>query len=434
MLKSEYLNDENVSRFVVWLRERLETSDFAHSYVNRLSNTKWQCSSLFDAFTQYNWRSSSGNDFNANALALTGLQERLEAALQENDDERTCEAAVDVMRWGGVVAGNVRWLRSNQNGLAQTLKSIRDALNSGNDSDERLTAPELRFNAGMTKVYSLICNSLLIYDSRVAAAITLAVMKYCQAQKMSSVPTLLQFPWAPAKEATTSRKPKCRNPSQGEFCFPKLAAGPTHAFWNLRASWLLEAVLAGSESRFAGESISSSLRALEAALFMIGYDLTDSLPESQESVIGEIDDDQWIACTTHGKGVEFFYRIENAEIKTKGRENPDSVTTFNEQEINEILFVLWREFGHSPFPLSNNVIHVPAGTAQSGLGSIYYQVTGKSSANTSRLAAILEDQCVFIPCNQGNLHWALDVSALGLNEDSKKVGIRPYLNSQSDSA
>lgn len=88
----------------------------------------------------------------------------------------------------------------------------------------------------MTKVYSLICESLVIYDSRVAAALGWIVVKYCQAMGLRQVPTELRFPWAPAKSAPGASNPKQRNPSAGSLIFPTLRAGALHAEWNLKAS------------------------------------------------------------------------------------------------------------------------------------------------------------------------------------------------------
>ncbi|MNP30580.1 hypothetical protein D3C76_1236580 [compost metagenome] len=60
--------------------------------------------------------------------------------------------------------------------------------------------------------------------------------------------------------------------------FPPLQGGTLHAQWNIRASQILAAVLAHDNAKHSGfnkddGSGSSPLRRLEAALFMIGYDL-----------------------------------------------------------------------------------------------------------------------------------------------------------------
>jgi hypothetical protein len=128
----------------------------------------------------------------------------------------------------------------------------------------------------MTKVYSLICDDFVIYDSRVAAALGWAVLRFCKATGRATVPSLLQFPFAPAKEALNQITPKRRDPSQGAFQFPRLYRGRHHAEWNLKASWALKAALACAPEKSlfrAGAQSGQALRAMEASLFMFGYDL-----------------------------------------------------------------------------------------------------------------------------------------------------------------
>jgi len=54
------------------------------------------------------------------------------------------------------------------------------------DLDSPKFKRNLRVNAGMSKVYSLICESFIIYDSRVVAALGWLVMKYCSDRKLTS--------------------------------------------------------------------------------------------------------------------------------------------------------------------------------------------------------------------------------------------------------
>jgi hypothetical protein len=96
---------------------------------------------------------------------------------------------------------------------------------------------------------------------------------------LSKVPEGLCFPWAAAKEGKNTLAPKRRDPGTGGLKFKVLRSGHHHAMWNMRASWVLSAVLAhpsAAGSRFhLVPTPNDPLRALEAALFMIGYDLGD---------------------------------------------------------------------------------------------------------------------------------------------------------------
>jgi hypothetical protein len=284
MTKTQYLADPHVKNFIQWMSENLTNDTLAHSYTNRVTNECWTCTSLIDAVSQYNWTFPSipdfsvtgGSSFKDNSNALGVLQSRLFKALEienNNSDFDACQAAIAVMTWGNVRAWNVQWLQANQIGLRNLLLNVSSQFNSGNTSQN---PKKLRFNAGMTKVYSLLCNDFIIYDSRVAAALGWAVVKFCKNTKLKEVPQGLAFPWAPAKENSNAINPKRRNPSENGLQFPRLRSGNYHADWNLKASWLLKAILEQTAEQDVFKDIcqpKDTLRAFEAALFMIGYDL-----------------------------------------------------------------------------------------------------------------------------------------------------------------
>jgi hypothetical protein len=285
MKRHSYLCVAHVAGFVTWLATELESSTlFQHAYTNRRSNAQWACTSLYDAFQRYSWNHpgnvrlgyNAGACISSNAIALDALRRDLQAA--GGNDALCLQASADVMAWGGVTARNTDWLKDNERGLASMLQSVKMAIDAQDSELPVLRAAGLRFNSGMTKIYSLICDNFVIYDSRVAAAMGWLVAKYCQAKGLSQVPKELCFPWSAAKEGETTLVPKRRNPAVGNLYFKRLRAGRHHALWNLRASWVLSAALdhpAAQASRFNTHvaAPTNALRALEAALFMIGYDL-----------------------------------------------------------------------------------------------------------------------------------------------------------------
>lgn len=62
--------------------------------------------------------------------------------------------------------------------------------------------------------------------------------------------------------------------SSSMYKFPKLDNTPAkHTENNMRANWLLKAIIDNTKSDFAELDEKIRLRALEAALFMIGYDV-----------------------------------------------------------------------------------------------------------------------------------------------------------------
>ena len=278
MKKDCYIADKNVQGFVAWLSSNLESDAFKHSYWNREKREVWSCSSLSDAWKKYEWvflkvdrlGVKRGRSYADNECALRTIKDSLICALKSGSDSATRDAAIDVMTWGGVRGGNVNWLTKNEKGLADLLLSTQDALDQADTKEAERLGSNIRFNAGMTKIYSLICKNFVIYDSRVAATLGWGVVKYCEQNSLEEIPKELCFPHAPFRGGMHKR-----DASVNSKKFPILRRGQHHMQWNLKASWLLESVLKhenvkGTEVFEHGQS---PLRALEAALFMIGYDL-----------------------------------------------------------------------------------------------------------------------------------------------------------------
>lgn len=293
-----YATLPHVAEFIEWLAGELDSPTlFKHTYLDRRSNTLWFCDSLHDAHQAYAWNHpgiarlgvAPGECSASNAEALDALRDDLLAA--GSNDALMLQAALDVMAWGGVTAHNAQWLKANEAGLARMLLEVKTALINKDPDAPVLRSNALRFNAGMTKIYSLICPDFVIYDSRVAAALGLLVVKYCQANGLDTVPAGLDFPWAAAKEGDSMLDPKRRNPSTGSLRFKRLRAGAHHARWNINASWVLAQVVAHPltiASPFRQDATpAQALRALEQALFMIGYDLGADTAEGEEEYSSE---------------------------------------------------------------------------------------------------------------------------------------------------
>ncbi|MGC9561415.1 hypothetical protein [Brachymonas sp. M4Q-1] len=435
MLKAAYLSAPHVQDFIAWVSNNLCNSTFAHSYINRKSKKAWSCSSLCDAYHKYHWPATptplvrahssvtAGTTFATNAAILSVLQAELNTGLSANNLKQVTDAAVDVMTWGGVRLGNVSWLLrpSTQKELLDILQTTRTALNSGDTGHPPLTASSLRFNAGMSKIYSLICDDFIIYDSRVGAALGWMVVKFCTSHHLHAVPAELNFPWSPAKESAHALNPKQRNPSTTLLQFQRLKSGPHHAEWNLKASWILDAILkhpttaACTTACFHALAPNQHLRALEAALFMIGYDLGGTASHGTVPVtstassttkahsMGAASFFNWIDASTISNNVAFRYRVTPAAIETQEQDAAGNWVTgpiFTAAIIDATLANLRKQFpSGASFPLSNSATAVRAGTATPGIGTAYFAATGKSGnpPDTSKLAVILEDLGAIIP-------------------------------------
>jgi hypothetical protein len=293
MKQQDYLRDPHVAAFLAWMGHELQADARRPHGYSRPGSPPLEFAKLGAAFDQYDWdfsflridgRRCSGRSFAENAAVLGELQGRLRQAVAAEDDAAACDAAVEVVRWGGVAPRNEEWLRANGAGLAKLLARVRTALESDEHLFERGKAKlrlgaDLRFNAGMTKVYSLLLDHFVIYDSRVAGALAWFVAAWARRQGLPSIPASLKFPCMPAKEAPGAARRKLRTPWIGADGFPDLRNRPyLHAEWNRYASWIIRALLEAHPCTVFGTGSEGSRR-MEAALFMWGYDLTPPQPQ-----------------------------------------------------------------------------------------------------------------------------------------------------------
>jgi hypothetical protein len=281
MKKATYLANPDVAQFCSW---------FGHTLIGKLpvltqmvrGGLTVTFHGLPDALAKYDWQFTvavpgapaaiTGHTYADNATMLGTLAVGLRGALGSGVDSGVRDWSIAVMAWGGVTAHNVAWLTANTRGLHAHVTAHRSMLATDDDNLTSLATTTRRFNAGMSKVYSLILDQFIIYDSRVAGAVAWFVCEWCGTAR---IPDLLAFACLPAKEHPKAMRRKRRNPCN-EF-FPSVYSRPhLHAHWNLRASWVLAESLRLAALKMPGNAFAMSanpLRALEAALFMWGYDL-----------------------------------------------------------------------------------------------------------------------------------------------------------------
>ncbi|GJH14293.1 hypothetical protein CBA19CS11_35665 [Caballeronia novacaledonica] len=450
MTKSEYLSSGHVPSFIEWLSGNLDSNAFAHACFNRRDRRQWQCASLYDAFTQYHWpqpgvtrlRVAEGVSFESSALALSALRDELLPALEQRDNEGARAACVDVMLWGGVGPGNISWLIKNEAELVAVLVRTRDAIDADDTDHAEFSKPGFRFNAGMTKVYSLICRDFIIYDSRVAAALGWLVVKYCRLRGANTVPVELQFPWAPARAGTFARA-KRRNAGEDQLRFPSLAGARMHVEWNMKASWLLQAVLQHAIERgsaFAAiKDPGRAMRALESALFMIGYDLdapddgaearlpaVPTPPRAAQRLQEQLIQQEWESARMVGDSNARF-SVTHSGIDIEFRPELASVKFFADQKIDSMLLYLLEHFATEPFPLANAFDQVRERRARNGMGTAWFLAANGNPPDTSRLAPVLEHVGILVRRDvpdERAAHWSINADvAARLREE----GIRPWL-------
>lgn len=446
MLKADYLGNKDVENFVDCLAKHLNNKSLTHNYVMP-ANRQVHFSSLEDALRQYDWSFSfknpslgdfdSGNTYSHSDAALAtlsaGLSGSFVVAPPSLRDQQIRDWAIAVMEWGGVRNGNVTWLQTNVTGLATEITSARNTLAAGDDDKAFLGRTIRRFNAGMTKIYALLVPEFIIYDSRVAAALAWLITRWCIDTKRTLVPELLRFPCMRPKEGDNPSIRKVRNPSCGEFRFPWLHGAVNHAHWNLRASWILSAALDASKqdlkkNQFLAQS--NPLRALEAALFMWGYDLSRNSPcgaqvglpldEPDEDVAETVPEgpSEEMQVTPHksttrgGKAKEFKWAFEPHGDRIRIDRDLSEPDYFETKEVFALIHILYDHFGSDWYPLANNVTKLKDETERIGLGSVLHSLSKNvtHAQAASQLGVVLEKVGAF-EWNEKkiNIAWRLRV-------------------------
>lgn len=214
----------------------------------------------------------SGNTFDKSALALSKLSQGLKKSLQDSDPDACRKHCCSILQWGGVLAKNDKRIDGLGIEICHYFKKIQNSIVNNRSSDDYYQ-PEMIMNSGFTKIYSLYIDDFIIYDGRVGAALGLLVRKFCEDYSLETVPVELAFAWGKGKESSYRRSAvNRRNPGSDRYTFPELSNNPKrHTENNIRANWLLREIADQTQSQFNKLEKDLQMRAIEAALFMIGY-------------------------------------------------------------------------------------------------------------------------------------------------------------------
>ena len=286
MTKQQYLKSPIVKEFIKWLSVTL-SNVYVHNYqINNNGPTNnawiaynnginWNCTSIYDAYQKYHWGKKYCN-FNSNSAILDTLKNVGEFGLQQNNNDIIKMYCLFVFDWGGVT-GNNNYINNYQGngGYVDILNEVSSGINNLNPIvfDDDFTFPNIKLNAGFTKIYSLLIKDFIIYDSRVAKALCKLISEFLALNNQlgnNNVDPLLAL-----------KIPRGRRDIGGNlivnnrFSFQLFNDNNTyHQVSNIRASWILREVLRISpNSQFNLLPNNQGLRALESALFMIGYSI-----------------------------------------------------------------------------------------------------------------------------------------------------------------
>lgn len=290
--KFDFLISGQVKEFIIWIEKILDMPrSFYHHYTMKKPAVDWSCDSIYAAFENYKWKFSatdpesgnkvSGSSFSESIKLFSKLYKLLDRSIEAEDCEKCIECCLSILEWGGVISKNDKKVKGLGNDICKYFKKVRIQINDNNFCVENIEDFVI-MNSGFAKIYSLLVDDFIIYDGRVGAALGLLVRKYCEDNELDKVPYELEFAWGRGKETTyiTSQCNK-RNPSNEKYKFPELLSNPKrHLENNLRANWLLKEIIDTTHSKFNRLDKRIQLRALEAALFMIGYDVNQPVPYS----------------------------------------------------------------------------------------------------------------------------------------------------------
>ncbi|MDR6201877.1 hypothetical protein [Paraburkholderia graminis] len=306
MNRGEFLQGD-VAAFVTWLCKRLPTLEVRL----RFARSKFVPDGI-DAVAigieqvlgHYSWsvswtdrRSGSrvvSDDWASTRSSLNRLSVWLRESVASGDEAAAGQAAREVLCWGGV-RGAIPFIDAKVRDelLCVYLRGLAPLFSlEGDQHLDALNADNVhRFDAGMTKIHSLLDTSgSPIYDSRVGAALALLHEMFRHETEHEGVKHgPLAFP------SGRARGQQIRDPGDlglapaPQFYKPHV---PRYewARWQLRAGWIIREVLQRT-TLFESESADGAIgnmaarcHAFEASLFMIGYDLR-SLTGGAETAI-----------------------------------------------------------------------------------------------------------------------------------------------------
>lgn len=289
MNRTAYLCDKDVQSFIDWLSKQLLTLpinlDISSSKFVR-GGLKVSITGLTNVIPiHYKWCATGApsGTWAQTTVRLGRLSKLLRKSVAMGNNDLTLRICCKILKWGGD--------RNSAKGATPFLKDLGGGLckyiqNTGTDfylSTTSLSAPSSTvkmMNSMLTKIHALYSiDGLPIYDSRVAAAIATLVEMWRHTTKphMPLPPILLNFPGTLQTRSVKQKFPKAISP--GTFSYDKRLRVTTAQNWadaKIRLGWLMSEVLSKNPSAFisSGPSLAARMRAMEASLFMIGYDVT----------------------------------------------------------------------------------------------------------------------------------------------------------------
>lgn len=291
MTKQDFLNSKEVKEFTDYAAQLWHQGfDFRLSIFQkgRKSLQFHDIQSISDAFNLYFWGysfstelslphsiSTRGAGFGESKAMLDYCAKLILNGLHHNNDASIREAAELVLKWGGVFKkGNKTFVENKSNDLKAYFENVRSVWEKLSDNGKLSEINQydkfgLISNAGFTKIYSLFLPDFIIYDNRVSVALAYLLEQYFE----DYIPEILKLYIPPSQVVNNSKRRVHHFFDQSTY-----KANDKHFLSNVKASWLLSAVSAKLNGTV-------NVREIEAALFMIGYDVRPTKMKQNQLVM-----------------------------------------------------------------------------------------------------------------------------------------------------
>jgi len=279
---SEIYNDEKFNILTTQISSMWE-SGFPYNLKRKINGNRGKINidainSIKEARNLYHWRYSvkpendnvsfkiKGNSFEDSMAVLSYAKELIISNNNFKNEDLIKEGTRLIFQWGGVYkAGNRKKTNDNnyslKNDYAEVDRYWKEIL-AGKHFD---LSDNFNFesNAGFTKVYSLILEDFIIYDSRVSVALAYLIEKILG----HGIPDYLKLFIPPSYAYGDAKNKRAVNP----IFKPTNSNKKRHFYSNIISNLILKSV----HNNIKQKAVSTSLRDIEAALFMIGYDIRE---------------------------------------------------------------------------------------------------------------------------------------------------------------
>lgn len=282
MNRTEFLQQPEVIGFTDWLAATLpqrqiqlniRSSTFApkgHKATTRFADLVPH---------HYRWRATglTTGDWAESCAKTSALSANLRAAVQANDAAATLAACSDVLDWGGErnpKEGARPFLVGLGTNISHYIAQTHQEMALGTASLHTGFPAVQLMNSMLTKVHAFYsAEGLPIYDSRVSAAAAALVEFWRRHSGTHHLPDTLSFPLAGGSQKD-EHKLTClfdKPILPGTLLYTSKRTPQRWASAKVRLAWVMAETLRKTPSLFAGQS--DRMRAMEASLFMVGYDL-----------------------------------------------------------------------------------------------------------------------------------------------------------------